>query len=294
MPRKHITLFGLILFIFLSFTAYCQEKNLDVPYLPTPMPVVEEMLRIAAIEPGDILYDLGCGDGRILNTAARLYGIRGVGVDLDSERIQESRENAKAAGVENKVEFHQKDLFETDIQGATVMTLYLLPSVNIRLRPKLLRELKPGTRIISHDFDMDEWLADKSIQVWADDEMHMLYYWVIPNNVSGIWDSALLLAERETQPVQVQFQQVFQFPQGHALIEGDKIELHNVTLTGNTLSFSLHYSGVTWDFEGHVSGNRIKGTARKSGTDDTVSWSAERRPDTKRSLDPNSVDEIMY
>jgi SAM-dependent methyltransferase len=281
---------GMAFLIFVFLFADCQEKQLDVPYLPTPMPVVEEMLQLADLKESDILYDLGCGDGRILVTAARLYGIHGIGVDLDPERIQESREKAREAGVEEWVDFHQKNLFETDFHDASVVTLYLLPSVNIRLRPKLLDELNPGTKVISHDFDMDEWLADKSVQVWADDEMHMLYFWVIPANVSGIWDVSFSQPLGNRQPQQFQFQQVFQFPQGTALNESGEADINNVNLNGNKLSFSLFFSGISWEFEGDVSGETIKGEVRQSDSDKEINWSASRRADTKRSLDPNSIE----
>jgi SAM-dependent methyltransferase len=290
MRRKILIPLMLGFFACLSIAVGCQEKALDVPYLPTPMPVVEQMLEMADLKQEDVLYDLGCGDGRILITAARLYGIKGVGVDLDPERIQESKENAREAGVTELVEFHKKDLFETDFHKASVMTLYLLPSVNIRLRPKLLNELEPGTRIISHDFDMDEWLADKSVQVWSDDEMHMLYFWIVPVNVSGIWDLSFSQSLDTPQPVQFQFQQVFQFPQGTAMIDTRSMDLHNISLSGKKLSFSLLIEGITWDFNGNVSGDSIQGTVKKSGTDETLTWKAERRPDTKRSLDPHSIE----
>ena len=140
-----------------------------VPYVPTPQEVVERMLEIAKVGPHDYLIDLGSGDGRIVVTAARKYGTRGFGVDLNPERIRESNENARRAGVTDKVAFYQRDLFETSLGDATVITLYLLPQVNIELRPKLL-ELKPGTRLVSHDFDMGDWKADTYVTMDAKDK----------------------------------------------------------------------------------------------------------------------------
>lgn len=134
------------------------------------------MLKLANVGKGDIIYDLGCGDGRIVITAARQLGTRGVGIDIDPQRIGEARANARKAGVERLVSFRNEDLFEADIKPATVVTLYLWPWVNLKLRPKLLRELRPGTRIVSHYHDMGDWKPDKQIEV----EGHQIYYWTVP------------------------------------------------------------------------------------------------------------------
>jgi SAM-dependent methyltransferase len=131
-------------------------RTLDVPYEPTAPQVVDAMLRLAGVGPGDVVYDLGCGDGRIVIAAAKL-GARAVGVDLDPERVREARANARAAGVEGRVEFREGDLFEADLRPATVVMLYLWPEVNLRLRPKLLAELRPGTRVVSHAHAMGDW-----------------------------------------------------------------------------------------------------------------------------------------
>ena len=153
-----------------------QKKTPDVPFVPTPEEVAEAMLKLADVKKGDLVYDLGCGDGRLVITAAKKFGARGVGVDIDPQRIKESNENAKKAGVTDRVKFLEQDLFETDIKDATVVTLYLLPSINLKLRPKLLAELKPGTRVVSNSFDMGDWEPDKKEVVG----MHTIYYWVIP------------------------------------------------------------------------------------------------------------------
>ena len=150
----------------------------DVVYVPTPMSVVNEMLRLANVQSDDVIYDLGSGDGRIVISAAQQYGTRGIGIDIDPQRIQEANENAQKAEVSDRVQFLQQDLFEADFRNATVVTLYLLPELNVKLRPKLLRELKPGTRIVSHAFDMGEWEADETVEV--DDKT--VYYWVVPEN----------------------------------------------------------------------------------------------------------------
>lgn len=160
-----------------------EQRQPDVPYVPTPNEVVAEMLRLANVKKGDVLYDLGSGDGRIVITAAQKFGTRGVGIDINPERVQEANENAKKAGVTDLVEFRQQDLFQTDISDATVVTLYLLPDINVKLRPQLFQQLKPGTRIVSHDFDMGEWKPERVVQVQGPNRQHTVYYWVVPEQV---------------------------------------------------------------------------------------------------------------
>ena len=155
-----------------------EEEEFEVPYVPTPEKVVAEMLKLANVKKGEVIYDLGSGDGRIVITAAKVYGARGVGIDINPQRIKEANENAQKAGVTGQVQFKQNDLFQEDISRASVVTLYLLPSVNMRLRPKLWKELKPGTRVVSHDFDMGDWKPEKTLQV----DEHKIYFWTIPAN----------------------------------------------------------------------------------------------------------------
>ena len=152
------------------------KKKPDVIYVPTPPEVVDEMLKMADMKKDDVLYDLGSGDGRIVIAAAKKYGVRGVGIEIDPERLKEARENAQKAGVADKVKFREEDLFEADIKEATVVTLYLLDSLNEKLRPKLLRDLKPGTRIVSHAFRMGDWQPEKSAEV----DGRWVYFWTVP------------------------------------------------------------------------------------------------------------------
>ena len=164
----------LVCVIFLAGCASAASR--DVPFVPTPERVVDRMLQIAKVGPGDVVYDLGSGDGRIVIAAARNYGARGVGIDIDPQRIKEARDNARRAGVADRVEFREGNLFTSNISEATVVTLYLLSSVNLQLRPKLLTELRPGTRVVSHAFHMGDWRPAATEQVGSS----TLYYWVIP------------------------------------------------------------------------------------------------------------------
>ena len=172
-------LFALSAAAFVATSACAQKpatRSPDVIYVPTPQEVVEDMLKLGGVKKGDVLYDLGSGDGRIPVTAAKKFGIRAVGIDIDPQRIREARANAKIAGVEKLVEFRQEDLFKADFSRATVVTLYLLPDLNQKLRPRLLAELKPGTRVVSHQFDMGTWKPEKKIE----NNGRTIYLWIIP------------------------------------------------------------------------------------------------------------------
>lgn len=155
-------------------------NGLDVPYVPTPNSVVEAMLKTAKVTKNDTVVDLGCGDGRIVVTAAEKYGARGIGYDLNPQRIAEANDNAKRAGVQDRVKFVEKNLFEADIKDATVVTLYLLPSINAKLKPRLLAELKPGTRVVSHNFSMPDWEPKEKVEF----DGRTVYLWVIPEKAA--------------------------------------------------------------------------------------------------------------
>ncbi len=152
----------------------------DVPFVATVDEVVDAMLKTAGVTEKDTVYDLGCGDGRIVIAAASRYGASGVGIDINPQRIRESRRNARQAGVHHKVSFVAQDFFKTDLSQATVVAIYLDPKINLRLRPKLLRELKPGARVVSNSFDMGDWKPDKTVKLTVAGSECTIYYWVIP------------------------------------------------------------------------------------------------------------------
>ena len=163
-----------------SPSAEAARPKLDVPYVPTPEHVVAKMLELAKPTRKDLVYDLGSGDGRIVITAARQYGSRGVGYDIDPQRIREANENARVAGVTDRVRFVQQDLFQADLSEATIVTLYLLPEINLKLRPKLLKELKPGTRIVSHTYGLGDWDPIRTETLDSATGQHLVFYWVVP------------------------------------------------------------------------------------------------------------------
>ena len=178
------SLAALLLSVAIAAAQTSQPRTPDVPFVPTTEEAVKAMLKLAGVTKNDIVYDLGCGDGRIVIAAAKTYGAHGVGIDIDPQRIKEARENAKKADVENLVRFEENDLFKADIHEATVVTLFLLTNVNLKLRPKLLQDLKPGTRVVSNTFDMGDWKPEKEETLAGSDEEYYLsrkfYFWTIP------------------------------------------------------------------------------------------------------------------
>jgi hypothetical protein len=182
MRIRHFPVPFLALILAAVVTATAQTptaKTPDVPYVPTHETVVAEMLKVAKVKKDDVLYDLGSGDGRIVITAAKKFGTRGTGIELVPSLVREARDNAEKAGVSKLAKFIEGDIFEANISDATVVTLYLLPAVNMKLRPKLLA-LRPGTRIVSHNYDMGDWKPEKTIKLNLDDGEHTVFYWVVP------------------------------------------------------------------------------------------------------------------
>jgi hypothetical protein len=258
----------------------------SVPYVPTPQSVVDRMLEIGKVGPHDYLIDLGSGDGRIVVTAAAKHGTRGFGVDLNPTRIDEANENARQANVTDKVAFYQRDLFETDLSQASVITMYLLPRVNLALRPKLLN-LKPGTRIVSHDFSMGEWKPDLHEEIDAGDKYggsggrSDIYLWIIPANVEGTWRWQLQVSGKPVD-YEIALEQTFQMITGTARIGGRSVRLQNATLRGDRLSFDftadLNGAPIKHHFAGTVDQGVATGTADLAGArlQAKLDWSATR------------------
>lgn len=262
------------------------ESEPRVPYVPTPQAVVDRMLEAAQVKSGDYLIDLGSGDGRIVVTAAKRFGIRGFGVDINPERIREANDNARRAGVAGQVSFSQADLFTTDLSNATVITMYLLPRVNIELRPRLLA-LRPGTRIVSHDFDMGDWRADRQWQVKADDKYFGtggnsdVYLWTVPAPVAGHWEVEMTVGGKPRRYA-LTLNQKFQQIEGVVVSDGKPVRLSAAVLNGAswTLTFTLPVSGVPVKhvLSGRANGDMAAGTAELSGgrLAGLVEWTARR------------------
>ena len=259
--------------------------KLDVPYEPSSEDVVEVMLQIAQVGKNDFVYDLGCGDGRIVIGAAQKAGARGVGVDIDPERIKESLENARKANVTDRVQFSQEDLFQTEIGQATVVMLYLWPEVNLKLRPKLFRELKPGTRVVSHSHDMGTWEADQTVTAAGG---HRVHFWVIPANVTGIWEWEM---PGEKKRYLLKLNQQFQKISGTLQLGSEEVPVNNLKLRGDRLEFTVErpFHGQTQNthFMGRVQGHLLEGTSGKmtAGSQEKRNWKATRNPSSTRPLD---------
>lgn len=235
--------------------AAAQPRPLDVPYVPTPMEVVDKMLDLAKPTAQDFLIDLGCGDGRIPVTAAKRFGTPGLGVDLNPQRIKEAKANAEENQVTDKVTFVEGDLFKTDISKASVLTLYLLPSVNLRLRPVILDTLRPGSRVVSHDFSMDDWTADRTEKLGY----KTVYYWVVPAKVAGSWQ---VTAGNDTFALEVA--QEFQNFKAVATSGSSKTPVVDGKLAGTDVSFTVKLPSGSRKLVGKVNGDTIEGEGWKA------------------------------
>lgn len=259
-----------------------QEKvKLDVPFEPSAEDVVEEMLKIASVAKDDLVYDLGCGDGRVIIAAAQKVGARGVGVDLDPKRIEESLENARKAGVSERVKFFQQDLFATDIHDATVVMLYLWPEVNLRLRPKLLADLKPGTRVVSHSHNMGTWEADRMVTA---QNGHRVYFWAIPANVSGKWEWDQP-GGKDNRHWVLTLRQEYQKIRGTLQEKTRVIPLKNLQLKGEGIQFTVEKTGKgNIYFKGRVQNHSLEGVTEEASAG-TRTWKATRDPSTATRLE---------
>ena len=243
----------------------------DVIFVPTPEKVVHRMLELTEVGPGDTVIDLGSGDGRIAIAAVKDFGAdRAIGIDIDPQRIAESRENAREAGVEDRVTFRQEDLFETDISEATVVTMYLLSSINERLKPKLLSELRPGTRIASHDFGMENWQPDHKEVL----DGSTIYVWTLPARIDGEWQVRIETPDGSNNYL-VEMDQEFRTANGMARNGQDSFPLHDGQVDADQLSFIIENADGVMHFSGQIEGSRMTGTV--DGPDgQPLTWQAER------------------
>src|SRR3954469_4617775 len=261
--------------IFPSYPLYAQDFG-DTPYVQTPQNVVERMLQVAKVGPADYVIDLGSGDGRMIITAAQKYGARGFGVDLDRRLVELANKRAASAGVADRAAFYERDLYETDLTQASVITIYLLPEVNLMVRPKLLATLKPGTRVVSHDYNMGEWPPDQQMVLDAPDKpvgrdkKSKVFYWVVPANAAGKWRWEWNVAGKPAV-FNLSLAQNFQDISGSISAEGggsglQKARLENARLQGEEISFTVNdaASKTRYDFSGHLAGQGIVGSVRVS------------------------------
>jgi hypothetical protein len=267
-----------------SLPAVAQDFG-DTPYVQTPQNIVDRMLTIAHVGPGDYVIDLGSGDGRLVITAAQKYGARGFGVDLDRRLVELANRLAARAGVADRASFYERDLYATDLTAASVVTIYLLPEVNLMVRPKLLATLRPGTRIVSHDYGMGAWTPDEQFVFDAPDKpvgrdrKSKVFFWVVPANAAGKWRWQTKVAE---QPLdfELSVDQNFQKVAGGITAAGRALALENARLRGDEISFgAVDKSGARhYVFSGRIAGDAIAGTVRVSGprVQSELEWNATR------------------
>ena len=255
----------------------------DTPYVQTPQNVVDAMLEIAKVGPGDYVIDLGSGDGRMVITAAKKYGARGFGVDLDRKLVALANRNALRAGVANRAVFYQRDLHATDVSAATVMSIYLLPEVNLMIRTRLLATLKPGTRIVSHDYGMGEWQPDYQTEMDAPGkpvgvgERSKIYYWIVPGRAAGRWVWRLA-GDGKPAEFELALQQNFQAIDGTLKTGGSTVRVENARLSGEDIAFSATVGGARYEFSGRIHSHSIEGKARvvRGAEARELTWSATR------------------
>ncbi|HEU0077476.1 MAG TPA: methyltransferase domain-containing protein [Longimicrobiaceae bacterium] len=257
-----------------------QRRVADVPYVPTPMEAVDVILALAAVEADDVVYDLGSGDGRIPIAAARRHGARGLGIAIDPALVRRAGENARAAGVADRVRFVRGDLFQADLRPATVVTLYLLSSLNLRLRPMLLERLRPGTRVVSNSFGMGEWRPDSVVVVERPGGGFgpRIYFWVVPARVAGVWE-----LDVAGLPPALEVRQSFQHFEATVHAGGKAYPVEEPVLRGDSIAFTVRLPGRGGEpasprrFAGRVTGDDVAGTLDSGGA-----WSARRRVPIRR------------
>ena len=261
--------------------ASAQELS-KLPYVPTPQVVVDEMLKLAGVTADDFVIDLGSGDGRIVITAAKRLKAKGLGVDIDGKLVALSNRNARAEKVEDRAEFVERDMFKTEISKASVLTLYVLPDFMQKLRSKVLAELKPGTRVVAHDYPIDEWHPDRVVTLTVPEKMEAngtdkayLYLWIVPAGVAGTW-RVDFDAEERSEEIIVTFSQRFQEIDAAAERMRRPLPIQNPTLTGATVKFSIALGTTQYQFSGRVDGDKIEGTATTSNGKGPLKWRGTR------------------
>jgi Methyltransferase domain len=258
---------GSVALALLAGAALGQAVTEEVPFVPTPQPVVEAMLKLAQVRPGDFVLDLGSGDGRIVITAARQFDAEGLGIEYDATLIARANKAAAEAGVADRVSFIKQDLFDTDLSQATVLTLYLLPEVNIALRPRILEQLRPGARVVSHDWGMGDWTPDAKIEVDAPgkevgaEQKSTLYLWIVPAKVDGAWRSRLGAGGE----LELELKQKYQRIEGTVRYRNVQCPIEEATLQGDRLAIRACEGANRLQMVGKAYSDRIVGMVSRGG-----------------------------
>lgn len=276
---------GRVLLFVVLLLAWCGRAGAAIgldrdggPYVPTPQPVVEAMLRMAKVGPDDFVVDLGSGDGRVVVTAARDFRARALGVDVDEELVARATQAARAAGVGTRATFAVQDMFLAGVRDATVVTLYVLPNMMTRLRPKLLAELRPGARIVSHDFLFEDWPPDASDVMDAPEKRPFnsegkarLYLWIVPAAVGGAWEG-----RANDAVLRLSFEQNASALRGAVEWKGERVPVAEAVVQGAAVRFEFESAGVRHAFRGRVSGDRLEGEVTVPGQPRALAWQVQR------------------
>jgi hypothetical protein len=280
--------FAVGMFVVAAAQTHAQELS-KLPYVPTPQLVVDEMLKLAEVTAKDFVVDLGSGDGRMIISAATTFKANGLGVDIDPKLVQRSNQDAKSQGLDDRVKFIEQDMFKADLSKATVVTLYVLPDFMEKLRPKLLSEMKPGARIVAHDYYMSEWYPDRQVALTVAEKVKAngtdkayLYLWVVPAVVMGHWRMDLDLGDGKPQLVVVSFNQKYQMVSAAAESRAGPLTVEKPTLTGDEIDFSLALGAASYRFTGKVQGDKIEGRAiANTANAKPIVWRANKLPPAK-------------
>lgn len=253
-----------------DYTPQVGQAGKDVIWVPTPEALVERMLQMAKVTSSDYVIDLGSGDGRTVITAAKKFGVHALGIEYNPDMVELSKRNAEKEGVAGRAEFVKADIFATDFSKATVITMYLLPQLNLKLRPTLLN-MKPGTRLVSHAFSMDDWQPDQTESI----EGRTAYLWIVPAKVEGTWQWG------DSRKYEITLRQHFQVVEGLARIDNKTAQFRNGKLQGDRLTFTLiEFQGLSTtvqrEFVGRVNGNAIEGTIKLPNNAGDEKWAAHR------------------
>ena len=273
-----------------SLATYSRAQELSkLPYVPTPQIVVDEMLKLANVTAKDFVVDLGSGDGRMILSAAKAFKASGLGVDIDAKLVESSNREARSQGLDDRAKFIEQDMFKADVSKATVVTLYVLPDFMERLRPKLLAELKPGTRIVAHDYYMTDWYPDRHVTMTVPEKMEAngtdkayLYLWIVPTVVQGDWRMDLEIGGGKPQLVVLSFNQRFQMINASAANREGSLKIDDEVLRGDEISFVLTLRGIQYRFSGKVQGDKMTGTAVGGLAAKPMLWRASKLPPEKK------------
>ncbi|MGE5217985.1 MAG: SAM-dependent methyltransferase [Chloroflexota bacterium] len=256
-----------------------------LPYVPTPQVVVDEMLKLANVTAKDFVIDLGSGDGRMIITAAQKFKARGLGVDIDAKLVERATQYAKAEGVADRVKFIEQDMFKADISRATVVTLYVLPDFMEKLRPKLLSELKPGARIVAHDYYMRGWYPDRQFSLTVPEKLDAngtdkayLYLWIVPSVVAGNWRVELDPGTTRRQLIAMAFDQEYQILNASAENILGPLKIDNARMRGDEIVFDLTIGSSPYRFTGKVINGKMEGSAMTPGSKQPIPWRATKLP----------------